>query len=142
MNRLVSIFVFALALTCTAALIYMTRYVFGFRRKDCLYITGKLSKTAIKKQVFRGHPFTGKWHKYWTAYTYMYHVDGKAYEVNGGVHGKGKDLPHTVTVCAQKKAPGYGYIPQFEKAPSFLIPVFLLAGCVLLYAAAFGLWFL
>lgn len=129
-----------LAVSCTVFLAYIAFYVLGFRKNNLIYVSGFLENTELKKNVFQGHPFTGKWHKYWTNYTYVYRVNERQYSIRGGIPGQRKDIPQKVPVAVQKNAPRNAIIPQFEKAPSILILLFLLLGCAVLYAAGFILW--
>ena len=140
MDQIISIIVFVLATSSTACLVYMFVYLHGFRKNNLIYITGYLEKTELQKNVFQGHPFSGRWHKHWTNYTYVYRVNGQKYSVCGGIPGQGKDVPRKVTVAVQKNAPRNAMIPQFEKMPSKWGLAILLMGCAILYAAGFSLW--
>lgn len=137
MNRLIGIVMLALACGASVFLIAMTRYILGFRSSNLTYVTGYLEKTETVGNVFRGHAVTGKWHKHWTNYTYVYRVDGQPYSICGGRSGQKKDLPRRVTVAAQKNAPKNAVIPQFGNFPSKWIVCYLLLGTALFYAVGF-----
>lgn len=139
MNRILGIFMLALAFGASVFLIGMTRYILGFRNGNLIYVTGYLEKTETLKKVFRGHAITGKWHKYWTEYVYVYRIDGQPYSICGGRSGQKKDLPRSVTVAAQKNAPKNAVIPQLQNIPPKWIVCYLLLGTALFYATGFYL---
>ena len=141
MNRIVSLIMFILAACTSVYLIYMARYITGFRKSNLLEVTGYLAKTEPLKNVFRGHPFSGKWHKHWTNYEYTYRINGQQYSICGGKSGQKKNVPHSVVILVQKNAPKNAIIPQFEKFPSKRILCFVILGCALFYAAGVYLWF-
>ena len=118
MNRIISLIMFVFAVCASVFLIYMTRYITGFRENNLIEVTGYLTKTEHRKNVFRGHPFSGKWHKHWTNYEYTYRINGQQYSIRGGISGQRSVLPQSVTIAAQKNAPKNAIIPQFEKVPS------------------------
>lgn len=140
MNRIISLIMFVFAISASVFIIYMTRYITGFRKRNLLEVTGYLAKTELHKNVFRGHPFSGKWYRHWTNYEYTYSINGQQYSVRGGKSGQKKDIPQSVTIVVQKNAPKNAVIPQFQKIPSKWILCFLLLGCALFYAAGIYLW--
>lgn len=121
-------------------LVYMTHYILGFRKSNLIHVTGYLEKTETLKKVFRGHPFSGKWHKYWTNYEYVYRINGQCYSIRGGMSGQKEVLPQRVTVAAQKNAPKNAFIPQREKAPTKWMLCYLVLGCAILYTTGFYLF--
>ena len=140
LNRIVSVFAFALAVCCTGFLAYMASYFLGFRKSNLIRVTGYLEKTEQSKHVFLGHPFSGKWHKHWTICTYVYRVNGQPYSICCGMPGQRNDVPKKVTVTVQKHAPKYAKIPQMEKDRPAISLALILIGCVLFYAAGIALW--
>ena len=140
MSRIISLIMFIFAACTSVYLVYMTRYITGFRKSNLLVVTGYLAKTELSKNVFRGHPFSGKWHKHWTNYEYTYRINGQQYSIRGGISGQKKVLPQSVTIAAQKNAPKNATIPQFEKSPTKWTLCFLVIGCALFLATGAYLW--
>lgn len=138
MNRMIGVVMLTTAGLASIYFVYMAHYILGFR--NLIRITGYLGKTETRKHVFRGHPFSGKWHEYWTNYEYIYRVDGQQYSVHGGIAGQRKDLPLRVTIAAQKNAPKNAIVPQFEKSPTTGILWFLMLGCVIFWATGLYLF--
>lgn len=140
MYQTISVLMFVLAIATFAFAVYMLFEVIGCRKRNLLYVAAYLKHAEIKKNVHQGHALTGKWYKCWTVCTYGYHVDGKAYQLSCGIPGRATDAPHKVTVSVWKNAPQKGFVAEFEKPPSFGVPLFLFFGCAVEIAAAFGLW--
>ena len=140
MNRIISLIMFIFAACTSVYLIYMTRYIIGFRKSNLLEVTGYLAKTELLKNVFRGHPFSGKWYKHWTNYEYTYRINGQQYSICGGRPGQKKALPQSITIAVQKDAPKNAVIPQFDKFPSKWILCYLLLGLLLFCATGVCLW--
>ena len=65
MNQIISLIMIVLAVSCTAIFIDMVKPMLGFKEKNLIYVDGFLDKTELSKNVFIGHPFSGKWHKHW-----------------------------------------------------------------------------
>ena len=141
MNQIISLIMIVLAVSCTAIFADMVKPMLGFKEKNLIYVDGFLDKTELSKNVFIGHPFSGKWHKHWTRYTYVYRVEGRQYHIHGGAPGQRKDIPPKVTVAVQKNAPKNAMIPQFEKTPSQFGLSVLLAGIVVMYIVGIALWY-
>jgi hypothetical protein len=142
MDQVISCFFLILAIVSTAFFVYMFRYVRGFRDYNVVSVTGFLESTKLERNIFVGHPLSGKRHKHWTNYTYVYHVDKQEYRIRGGRLGQRKDIPYTVTIIVQKNSPQHAFIPQFEKAPSNLLWGFYLFACCFFYAFAIGAWYM
>jgi len=142
MNQFISIVILLIAIVGTAFFVFLCRQVLGLRKSNRIEVIGWLSVTETERNVFYGHPFTGKWYRNWVRFTYIYRVDGKDYSVSGGTPGQRKDLPMRTTVCVQKNAPANAFIPRFQKAPSIWVLVYLFLGLLLLYTTAVGVWLL
>ncbi len=140
MNRVIGVFMLVIAGCASIYLVYMTRYFLGFRKRNLIHVTGYLGNTETLKKVFHGHPFSGKWHKYWTNYEYVYRINGQQYSIRGGMSGQKKDLPQSVTIAAQKNAPKNAIIPQLEKVPTKWILCFLMLGCAVFYTTGLYLF--
>lgn len=115
MNKVMGIIMLCLTVATGAYLAWFTCYLFGFRKTNQMTVDGFLESSVQKRKVFRGHPFSGKWHPFWSEYTYVYRVDGKPYRVRGGCAGLIRDLPQRVKVICQKTAPQHAFVPRFEK---------------------------
>lgn len=140
MNRIISLIMFAFAVSYSIFLVYWAHYTFGFRKRNLIYVSGYLENTELKRNVFRGHPLTGKWHKHWTNCTYVYLINEQPYSVQCGISGQRKDVPKSVTVAVQKHTPKNAFIPQFEKIPSPFTLLFPIAGFILFLFAGLYLW--
>ena len=142
MNKAISVVMFVLAIVMSFSFAFFIRYFTGFRSSNLIEVTGYLSIIKLHKNVFRGHPFCGKWYKCWTSFEYSYRVGDKQLSLNGGRPGFKKDLPYTVKIVAQKNAPSNAFIPEFDKIPSKWILCFLFFGCAILYTVGYALWIL
>lgn len=105
---------------------------FHFRPKYCSCCKGYLQKTTQYRNKYVGGK-NGRWYKHYIDYTYVYRVDGKAYEISDGSPGTKSNLRTSVDVVYQIKNPKYAYI----RNPHPPIVPLLMFGALILFSASF-----
>ena len=106
--------------------------IFGYRQGNVATVTAKLTNHSIRRRWYdRQRWFDIKW----TGYIYSYTVNGKQYQIKGGIYAGGDRLPGTVKIAYQCSDPRCSFIPVLKGSAQMQAIV----ACMVSAAAAFAL---